>query len=97
MLNYRKPATFTTATAIVSAKENEAVNNNFIVYPNPAKDIVHVQSAGKATFVLTNQSGKTILTKTLNGNGQINVTHLPAGVYYLQNMTAGAKQKVIIQ
>ena len=69
----------------------------FTVYPNPAKDIIHIQNAGKATVTLTNQSGKTILTKTINGNGEINVSHLPAGLYYLKNGETGEVQKIILK
>jgi len=69
---------------------------NFIFYPNPVKDMLHIQNSGKATFILINQSGKTILTKTINGNGEINVSHLPAGLYYLKNNETGAVHKVMI-
>lgn len=66
------------------------------IYPNPAKDILRIQSTTKATYTLTNQSGKLVLTKIINGNGEINVSHLPAGLYYLKNNETGFVQKVII-
>jgi hypothetical protein len=58
--------------------------NIFIVYPNPAKDIVHIQTNGKAILSLTDQSGKVLLTETIEGNGVMNVTSLSAGLYYLK-------------
>jgi hypothetical protein len=67
-----------------------------IFYPNPVKDILHIQSTVKATITLINQSGKIILTTTLNGNKEINVSHLPAGLYYLKNTETSAVQKLII-
>jgi len=82
-----------------------AVNNisnatitNYInkIYPNPTKDILHIQNTGTATFTLTNQSGKILITKTINTNGAINISHLPAGLYYLKNNETGAVQKVIV-
>jgi len=94
LLNY-------TTEARAQTKGNEAFykkinNKSFIVYPNPAKDILHVETTGKATVTLTNQSGKIILTKTINNNGEINVSHLPAGLYYVKNNETGEVQKVII-
>jgi hypothetical protein len=66
------------------------------VYPNPVKNIIHIQNSKNTTFSLVNQSGKEILTKTINGNGEMNVTHLPAGLYYLKNNETGDVQKIII-
>jgi hypothetical protein len=78
--------------AVVSDKRN----GSLLVYPNPVKDILHIQNAGKATVTLTDQQGKTILTKTINGNEAINVSQLPAGLYYLKNNETGEAQKIMI-
>src|SRR6266540_32687 len=77
-------------------KENDALNagNNILVYPNPAKDIVNIKTNGKAIISLTDQSGKIIITKTIEGSGIINVTALPASLYYLKNNETGETQKV---
>ncbi|MEP6846455.1 MAG: T9SS type A sorting domain-containing protein [Panacibacter sp.] len=72
------------------------VAKEMLVYPNPTKNILHIQNTGKAKFTLTNQSGKILLSKTISGNGEINVAHLPAGLYYLKNNETGEVQKVII-
>jgi hypothetical protein len=69
---------------------------SFTVFPNPVKNILYVQSNGNAIFTLTDQSGKIILTKTINGNGEIYVSHLPAGLYYLKNHVTGAMQSVMV-
>ena len=50
----------------------------------------------KQLFLLTDQSGKILLTKTIEGNGVINVAGLPAGLYYLKNNNTGAVQKVVV-
>jgi hypothetical protein len=82
---------------------SNAVNTKMIadaalpkIYPNPATDILHIQNTGIATFTLTNQSGKIVITKIINGYAEINVAHLPAGLYYLKNNETGETQKVII-
>ena len=73
--------------------------NSFIitdVYPLPAKDILHIQTNGSALFSFINQSGKTLISTTINGNGSINVSRFAAGIYYLKNSSNGEVQKVVI-
>jgi hypothetical protein len=74
------------------------INNGkaFTVYPNPAKDVLHIQTNASATFSLTDQSGKIICTKTITDKGEIDVTNFPPGLYYLKNNATGATQKVVI-
>jgi len=67
-----------------------------IVYPVPAKNILHIQTNGSATFSLINQAGKILLTTNINGNGSMNVGGFAAGLYYLKNNSSGAVQKVVI-
>jgi len=68
-----------------------------VVYPNPAKDILHVETNSSATFSLIDQSGKILLmTTNINGKGVINISGVAAGVYYLKNNSTGDVQKVII-
>ncbi|MDO5655104.1 MAG: T9SS type A sorting domain-containing protein [Flavobacteriaceae bacterium] len=57
-----------------------------IVYPNPAKDQVRVKlaqnfDAAKTSVTLTNMSGK--LVANFANMNDINISHLPAGVYIL--------------
>ena len=56
-----------------------------ILYPNPARDILNVEFSmlyKKATFSLTDISGKTALVKQLTANRQsINISAIPAGTY----------------
>jgi hypothetical protein len=70
--------------------------NQFLVYPNPAKNILHVQTKGSAVLILTNQLGKILVIKNVNNNSEINVSNLSSGMYYLKNNATGAVQKVIV-
>lgn len=70
--------------------------NLFRVYPNPAKDILHVETSGTATFSLVDQSGKILLTTSINSKGSINISGMAGGWYYLRNNSSGAVQKVVI-
>jgi Leucine-rich repeat (LRR) protein len=88
-------------SAIVASPENgwhqfgKAIS--FSAYPNPAKNVLNIQLNYKATFTLTNQSGNILLTKIIDGNGMINVSALPAGLYYLKNTATGEVKKVVIE
>src|SRR6266496_2528453 len=88
------------APAVIASAENSLQQydktNSFRVYPNPARDILFVQTNSNASFSLLNQSGKILLTKNVNGKGSINISGMAAGLYYLKNNSTEAVQKVII-
>lgn len=70
-----------------TAKEN--VNRRFSVYPNPAVNTVTVQAgaywrAGDR-ITLYNAQGKTLQSRALKASrDQLNISSLPAGMYYIQ-------------
>jgi len=69
----------------------------FSLYPNPAKDILHVQTNSAASFSLINQSGKVILTTKINDSEILDVSRIAAGIYYLKNNTTGEVKKVMVE
>lgn len=73
-----------------------ADEKKFKTYPNPATDVLHIQTNGKSNFSLSNQAGKIILTKNITNSGDIDVSKLPPGIYFLSNNTKDIKQKIII-
>jgi hypothetical protein len=88
-------------TSIISSTNNDlqitkSGDNKFSVYPNPARNILYVSIIGSSTFSLTDQSGKILITKIIRGNGEINISKLTGGLYYLKNNSTGAVQKVVI-
>ncbi len=87
-----------TIAAITSKASNPTVipESTLKVYPVPASDVLHVQAFGKALYTLFSADGKPVLTKKLNGNGEIKVSHLPAGIYYLTNTSTGERRRIII-
>jgi len=72
------------------------IANAFRVYPNPAKDILRVETNGSATFSLINQSGKILITINIAGKGSINISGIIPGLYYLRNNSTDNVQKVVI-
>lgn len=67
------------------------------VYPNPVKNMLYIQAKGNTTFYLSDAAGKRILTKQIQKNGNINVSTLPAGLYFLKNSLTGEVQKIVVQ
>src|SRR6266542_2672811 len=88
------------AEPVIASTENtlqqHGKTNLFLIYPNPVKDILHIQTSEKATLTLTDQAGKILLTKIIGGNGVMNVASLLPGLYYLKNNSTEAVQKVVI-
>ena len=67
------------------------------IFPNPAKDVMTIKQDDfqpGLSFLLTNQSGITMMTSVLkNQTTTVNINHLSAGVYYVQ--IVGSNQKPI--
>jgi Leucine-rich repeat (LRR) protein len=84
------------STLITKATQPTTIIQHMQVYPNPIKDVVHVQVKGTATIVVADANGKVMLTKSINNTNAINVSSLAPGIYYLQNKTSGEVQKIIV-
>ena len=70
-------------------------STHFAVYPNPARTIIHVQTAGTTLITITYTDGKVMLTKTITNNSAINISSLAPGIYYVQNKATGEVKKVV--
>jgi hypothetical protein len=59
-------------------------NNNFKMYPNPARDVLNIKLKGdiSATYKIVNMTGQTVLKGQLLKS--INLESLQAGVYFIQ-------------
>ena len=68
----------------------------FTVYPDPVRNILNIYTSSKAFVSLTDQSGKIILIRTIDGNGLIDFSRLPAGVRILKNNTTGETKKIMV-
>ena len=55
--------------------------SKFVVYPNPANDKFTFDFEGVATIKLYDMLGQQVVTQTANGKIEININHLPKGVY----------------
>lgn len=71
-------------TSTVGVGENQGVT--FKVYPNPAADLLHVESGEEIQFLelLTVQGIKVKRERVDSATGEIRVSNLPAGIYLLR-------------
>jgi glucuronoarabinoxylan endo-1,4-beta-xylanase len=84
---------------VTSVEQTNADAANISLYPNPVHDqltILHEGQTNESTFRLLDQTGRQIISGKLNiGANQINVSELPAGMYFIQIQGAQKAYKVI--
>ena len=57
------------------------VSNNVSLYPNPATDLLNVTVKENSTFELIDITGKTVLSRMVEGTSSINISKLSSGMY----------------
>jgi len=80
---------------LVTSLENVKNDLNVEVYPNPFSEIIHIQNFGNENLdaVLYDQFGKILTISTFNDSENLQLSHLPVGIYYL-HLTQGKKQQI---
>ena len=80
----------------VALSSNTFDNNNFMVYPNPVKDILNLSYTSEISTVrVMNMLGQEVISRKLNSaNAQVDMSQLSAGTYIV-NVTIGDTVKTI--
>lgn len=52
------------------------------IWPNPAKDVVNIESETAGIFTLYATDGRAVLSQNISGSAQINCADLPSGLYF---------------
>jgi hypothetical protein len=62
------------------------IHSNIILYPNPAEDIITIESEHLSSiYYLMNSLGQTLMTgKLTTGNSSFNISELAEGIYFLK-------------
>ncbi len=82
--------------AYINSLSNNVINydnKEIILYPNPVKKTLHLQTKNNTTIdkiIITDLSGKVILVQTQNTN-QVNIEQLSAGMYYIEAFSGDEK------
>jgi hypothetical protein len=62
--------------------------------PNPANAAITIQTNDHMSIdkvIISDLSGKTIITQTLSTNNQVDVAHLEAGIYLIEGFSGNQK------
>jgi hypothetical protein len=71
-------------TYVVCATLDENNGEGVNVYPNPAVDKIFISGLGQISEItITNPAGQVVLKQTLVADGELDVSPLESGVYYL--------------
>ena len=73
------------------------MSNDFKIYPNPAKEILHIQTKSRADFSFLDFSDTILFSKTIYDNGSINISEFTSGIYYVKNNATGRTEKVFVE
>ncbi|MFN0173996.1 MAG: T9SS type A sorting domain-containing protein [Saprospiraceae bacterium] len=65
------------------------------IYPNPTADILSVRSETATTLCLRNAFGQVLSTPTIQGQGEIDLSGYPNGIYFLMEMETGIGHKIV--
>ena len=78
----------TNCSNIISSSINVSSKNNVIMYPNPAKSHIYIQSAEQIlTISLSNILGEIVINKRDLENRTIEISNLKNGIYFLNIKT----------
>ncbi len=73
---------------------------SFMVYPNPSNGLIHIDKsdASKVSITIFNIVGKTVYSESFyTENKEMDLNHLPAGIYYLNIKTAEISKTIQIE
>lgn len=82
----------------VGIEELPIFNSQFSIYPNPASKTVTVETDQPSTLTLTDATGRVCgRWKVENGKTTLDISPLPAGVYFVRLSTSPTIRKLIIR
>lgn len=68
---------------------SEVTTAKIDIYPNPTKDIFLIECENFSTITLYDMLGKEVLNQNINGKSEININHLPKGIYNMRIVSEG--------
>jgi len=72
-----------------SASISDHVANQLSIYPNPVSDVIYIDQKSEnmpERYVISDMMGRVVMEIKAHGNDRIHVSHLPEGMYMLQEM-----------
>ena len=92
----------------MDATNNVYVNNEILVYPNPASSMITIQALsdvfdGNTNVRMYDLLGRTMMSQKVDlstSNVQLSVENIPAGIFYLELLSSDGKiaiKKLVIE
>ncbi|HEY8402112.1 MAG TPA: T9SS type A sorting domain-containing protein [Cytophagaceae bacterium] len=71
---------------VTSITQDKLIGNNFVIYPNPVKDLVYIASPMKENLSvkIVNSQGILMKEEKLNTNNFIDISSFPEGLYFVK-------------
>ena len=81
-----------------TADLTDNASNEISYYPNPCVDVLHLATEIPSIITLSDLNGRTIFTKEISSNLDLNVTNLSQGSYLLNiSNAAGTQTKTVVK
>jgi hypothetical protein len=74
---------YTLPNPLASGINENSINLNFILYPNPSNDFITIKGIDVASFEITNLIGQTVIISADVRDNMINISELNNGVYFI--------------
>lgn len=68
-----------TSTSVILTEEK-----NISIYPNPSNGIFNITGYDEMLVIITDLTGRNLLTKQINKNNQVDLTELSSGIYFIR-------------
>jgi Secretion system C-terminal sorting domain len=84
-VQHYEPVVRATGLPPLSIEEKNTVKNNVKIYPNPASDNLNLVLLQPSNYTgrLVDLTGQTVLTANFNNSTTIDVSSIPAGIYFI--------------
>jgi hypothetical protein len=80
-----------TTIILLSSIAQETVANAISIYPNPVEESIRFSGIeGEANITLSDVDGRVLLHRSIDGKEAVSVSHLPAGVYFINIQINGS-------
>jgi plastocyanin len=78
-------------TAVLPLTTNSISTNFLSIYPNPASDVIFIETESLSLINIYNISGQKIINLELSDSQSINIEQLESGIYLIEVMSSGKK------
>ncbi len=79
-----EPVEISVSGSVIENSISESKTENFVVYPNPAQDIIRIKGASALNYRIYNINGVAVMNGKLPYNETLDVSSLNNGIYFIE-------------